>query len=235
MRLNRFIAKSGLCSRRKADTFIKEGEVTIGGKKVFESFIDVSDTDTVKVRGKIIQIKDLKYLLLNKPKGVTTTLSDKFASSKVSDLLPKKFGRLYPVGRLDKDSSGLVLLTNDGDLCYQLTHPKYQVEKEYLIELDKPLSPADCRKAKKGLRDEGDLLLVKDINSLKNLTCRVIVCEGKKRHLRRLFKALGFKVKELKRVRVGNLRLGKLASGKYEVMSREEIYALTLETPVTHK
>ena len=223
MRLNRFIAKSGVCSRRKADLLIKTGKVSINGRKVIEPFFDVKLVDQVKLDNKTLKFQEFAYVLLNKPKGVTSTLSDRFAAIKVIDLLPDKFKNLYPVGRLDKASCGLLLMTNDGDLCYKLTHPKYSVEKEYWVELDKVIGPGECRKAKRGVRDEADLLRVKDIKPLKGLLYKVIVSEGKKRHLRRLFKALGFRVKGLTRVRMGRLKLGSLALGKYRVLTKQEL------------
>ena len=123
MHLNVFIAKSGFCSRRKAATYIKEGKAIVNGKIVFEPWLDVKDTDSVKVGGKHIKLKQDIYIIFNKPKGVTTTVEDKFALKKVIDFIPEKMGRVYPVGRLDKFSRGLILLTNDGDLCYRFTHP----------------------------------------------------------------------------------------------------------------
>ena len=229
MRLSLFISRSGYTSRRKADCLIKEGKVRVNGQEALKPFLQISDKDKVEVEGKILRLKENIYILFNKPKGVTTTLSDKFAFQKVIDFFPRKFKGIYPVGRLDKQSSGLLILTNDGDFCYRLTHPKFSIEKEYLVELKGKLSPGDCQRAKKGLTSEGEHLKVKSIEVLtsqENKTiCKVIISEGKKRHLRRLFKGLGFLVIELKRIRIGKLVLGNLMLGKYRLMEAKKIYS----------
>jgi len=230
MRLNLFIAKSGYASRRKADCLIKGGKVKVNNQETLKPFLQVSNKDKVEVEGKVLRPKEHIYILFNKPKGVTTTLSDKFALKKVIDFFPRKFKGIYPVGRLDKQSCGLLILTNDGDFCYRLTHPKFSIEKEYLVELKGQISSNDCQRAKKGLNLDGEHLKVKSIrvlSSQENKTlAKVIISEGKKRHLRRLFKALGFSVKELKRVRVGRLALGSLRAGEYRLMKQEKIYSL---------
>lgn len=219
MRLNLYIAKTGLASRRKADELIKSGKVTVNGSKVDQPFVRVNRDDQVRVSGKLLKPKEYIYLLFNKPKGVTTTLRDKFAVKTIADFIPKQYKGIYPVGRLDKNSSGLLILTNDGDFCYRLTHPKFLVDKEYLVELRGALTVSSCQKARKGVEDEGERLKVKKIKIVKksqeNTLCKVIVTEGKKRHLRRLFRQLGYPVRDLKRVRVGNLTLGNLRPGKY--------------------
>ena len=229
MRLNLFIAKSGYASRRKADCFIKEGKVRVNTKEVLQPFLQVGNKDKIEVEHKLLRLKELTYILFNKPKGVTTTLSDKFALKKVIDFFPKKFKGIYPVGRLDKQSCGLLILTNDGDFCYRLTHPKFSIEKEYLVELRGRISPSDCQRAKNGLNLEGEHLKVKSIKILTShgneTICKVIISEGKKRHLRRLFKALGFFVEELKRVRVGGLVLGNLETGEYRLIKGEKMYS----------
>lgn len=239
MRLNLFIAKSGYASRRKADCLIKEGKVRVNNEEALKPFLQVGNKDKVEVEGKTLRLKEHIYILFNKPKGVTTTLSDKFAFEKVIDFFPKKFfarsesafgGKgIYPVGRLDRQSCGLLILTNDGDFCYRLTHPKFSIEKEYLVELKGQISPHDCQRAKNGLNLDGEHLKVKSIRVLSSrenrALCKVVISEGKKRHLRRLFTALGFPVGELKRVRVGGLVLGSLKTGKYRLMEGKKIYS----------
>jgi len=239
MRLNLFIAKSGYASRRKADCLIKEGKVKVDNKEAFEPFLQVNDKNKVEVEGKILRPSEHIYILFNKPKGVTTTLSDKFALKKVIDFFPKKFFSqsksafgekgIYPVGRLDRQSCGLLILTNDGDFCYRLTHPKFSIEKEYLVELKGRISPSDCRRAKNGLNLNGEHLKVKSIRVLSSQAnetlCKAVISEGKKRHLRRLFKALGFPVRELKRIRIGRLVLGSLKAGKYRLIEGKEMYS----------
>lgn len=229
MRLNLFIAKSGYASRRKADCLIKEGKVKVNNKEALKPFLQVSNTDKVEVEGKTLGLKEYIYILFNKPKGVITTLSDKFAHKKVIDFFPRKFKGIYPVGRLDKQSCGLLIFTNDGDFCYRVTHPKFSIEKEYLVTLEGKLTPRDCQKTKKGLIVDGECLKVKNIKVLgisENTTlCKVVISEGKKRHLRRLFERLGFLVRELKRIRIGRLVLGSLKPGKYKVMEGRKIYS----------
>ncbi|MFH1505036.1 MAG: pseudouridine synthase [Candidatus Omnitrophota bacterium] len=227
MRLNVYIAKGGCASRRKADILIKEGQVEVNHKKVTEPFYQVVPGDKVKLRGKLVYIEEHIYILFNKPEGVTTTLSDRFAKKKVIDYLPDQLKGVYPVGRLDKDSRGLLILTNDGDFCYSLTHPKFFVEKEYLVEIAGELKNNDCQKARKGLNDQGDFLKVDNIKILKKgkemALCKVIVHEGKKRHLRRLFKSLGFEVTDLKRTRMGRFSLGSLKPGEYRIINKNNI------------
>ena len=229
MRLNLFIAKSGYASRRKADSLIKEGKVKVNNEEAVKPFLQVDSKDKVEVEGKILRPKEHIYILFNKPKGVTTTLSDKFALKKVIDFFPKKFRGVYPVGRLDRQSCGLLILTNDGDFCYRLTHPKFSIEKEYLVELKGQISSNDCQRARNGLNLDGEHLKVKSIRVLNNkenkTLSKVVISEGKKRHLRRLFKALGFPVKELKRVRVGRLVLGSLKTGKYRLIEGKKAYS----------
>ncbi|MDD5669573.1 MAG: pseudouridine synthase [Candidatus Omnitrophica bacterium] len=228
IRLSLFISKSGYTSRRKADALIEEGKVEVNGTVVKEPFFRVNQDDKVKVCGKSLDTGRGKvYIVFNKPEGVTTTVEDKFAERKVVDFLPAKFKGIFPVGRLDKNSSGLLILTNDGDLCYRLTHPKFRVEKEYIVRVSGLVKADDCLRAKKGLVDEGEHLKVEAIRIIKSeeqtTVCNVIVCEGKKRHIRRLFRGLGFPVLELKRIRIGGLRLGDLKSGEYREVMKEVI------------
>ncbi|MCF7870777.1 MAG: rRNA pseudouridine synthase [Candidatus Omnitrophica bacterium] len=236
MRLNQYLAKSGIASRRKAEKIIKNKKVSINDECIDKPYYQVKTTDRVKVNNEEIKPAKNIYILANKPKGVTTTCSDKFAKTTILDLIPKQIisflknldeKRIYPVGRLDKNSTGLIILTNDGDFCYQITHPKFEIEKEYLIELSKPVTKADCHKAKRGVLDKGELLKVKKTEkikgSLNKKLIRVIVAEGKKRHLRRLFNKLGYKVNSLKRTRIGNLKLNNLAEGEFKIMLSPEI------------
>jgi len=235
MHLNVYISKSGYCSRRKADLLIKESRVTANGIIIDKPFYEVDKNSNVCVDGNNICIKDYVYIVFNKPKGVTTTCHDKFADKKIVDFFPEKFKGIFPVGRLDKDTSGLIILTNDGKLCYQVTHPKFQIEKEYKIILDKVLSKNDIQKAIKGINDTGELLKVKKINLFKESPFQssygVVVSEGKKRHLRRLFNALGYYVIDLKRIRIGDLSIGNLKSGDYIFLEKEKIYHLLFANP----
>lgn len=230
MRLNKFVSSCGFCSRRKAEKFIKEGKIKVNGKVIYEPWFMVKKDDTVTVDGVPLNVPRKVYLLFNKPKGVTTTLRDKFAHRKVPDFIPKDIGRVYPVGRLDKQSRGLIILTNDGQLSYKLTHPKFQIEKEYLVLVRGEVRSSILEKLKQGVNDEGEILRVKKAfidRIVKGRTkLRVVVCEGKKRHIRRLFKILGFPVLDLERIRIGNLKLGGLKEGEFKVMALKRFYKL---------
>jgi len=224
MRLNLYISTSGHCSRRKADVLIKDGKITVGSKVITEPWFNVEPGMSVKAEGKPLKGEDKVYLVFNKPKGVTTTLSDKFAEKKIIDFIPKSFGRVYPVGRLDKLSRGLLILTNDGDLCYRLSHPKFEIEKEYIVLVKGSLDISIHKKLIGGVSSGEDILRVKsaDIKKIRHdeFSVRVIVCEGKKRHLRRLFESFGLKVLDLRRVRVGPFELGDLKEGSFRVIDK---------------
>jgi len=229
MKLNLFISRSGFCSRRDAADFVKEGKVTVNGKIVKEPWTEVADADAVKVGGKKLNTEKQIYILFNKPKGVTTTSDDKFAEKMITDFVPKSFGRVYPVGRLDKPSKGLIILTNDGELCHRFTHPKFEIEKEYLVTIEGKADEPLLKRLKKGVEDDGDILKVKSADIQKTWTgraqIRVIVCEGKKRHLRRLFERLGYKVFDLIRIRIGKITLGDLKEGRFKIVDKKFIYS----------
>lgn len=229
MKLNLFIAKSGCCSRRNAALLIKDGKVTVNGKPVLEPWFEVSDGDAVKARGKLLNAEKQVYILFNKPRGVTATCEDKFAEEKITDLIPKRFGRVYPVGRLDKNSRGLMILTNDGDLCHRYTHPRFEVEKEYIVIIEGDAEESIIKKLIRGVDDHGEILKVRAASIGKRWPNRtqldVIICEGKKRHLRRLFEALGYKVLDLLRIRIGRINLGEMKEGSLKLVDKKFIYS----------
>ncbi len=233
MRLNAFIARAGFASRRKATDLVKEGKVKVGGRVVSEPWYIVKDGDAVTVSGRLLHTEKNLYFIVNKPKGVTATVEDAHALKKITEIVPKRSARLYPIGRLDKDSRGLIILTNDGDLCYRLTHPKFEVEKEYVVTVKGQLNDDSLKRLKSGVFDEGDVLKVKEYSGVKkagdHTTLHVVIAEGKKRHLRRLFKALDRPVIDLKRIRIGDLRLGDLKEGSFEKIDKERIYGLALK------
>jgi len=230
MRLNVFIAKSGFSSRRKADFFIKGGNVRVNGAIVREPWLELKNSDSVEVDQKTLSLEENIYIVFNKPKGVTVTLKDRFAKKKITEFIPKKYGRLYPVGRLDKNSRGLIILTNDGDFCYRLTHPKFEVDKEYLIRIREKPQSTIINKLKKGVIDGPDTLRVKsasiEASGQSGGRIRVIISEGKKRHLRRLFKAIGFNVTDVQRVRIGSLKLGTLTEGSFKILNKKTACSL---------
>jgi 23S rRNA pseudouridine2605 synthase len=229
MKLNLFIAKSGYCSRRNAAILIKDGKATVNGKTVLEPWFDVSDGDAVKACGKLLGTEKQVYILFNKPRGVTATCEDKFAEEKITDLIPRRFGRVYPVGRLDKASRGLIILTNDGDLCHRFTHPKFEIEKEYIVTIEGPVEESLIKKLVRGVEDYGEILKVKSASVVRAWSNKtqmdVVICEGKKRHLRRLFEALGYKTLDLIRIRIGKIKLGDLKDGKLKLVDKKFIYS----------
>ena len=226
--LQKFIAESGYCSRRQAEELIRLGKVLVNGE-LAELGMKVDDKDEVKVRGKRVAInKEKIYIILNKPKNYTCT-NRKFEGEKnVFDLIHAP-ERLFVVGRLDKDSRGLVLLTNDGDLTQKLTHPKFEHEKEYIVEISNfqfPISKQFINdlilKFEKGVDiGEGDgIVKAKDIKYLGANKFKIILTEGKKRQIRRMFKSVGCDIKDLVRVRIGKIELGNLKEGKYKYIDK---------------
>ena len=227
MKLNLYLARSGVASRRKSAELVKGGRVSVNGKTVLVPSREVAGKDKVSIDGKKVSPERFVYLAVNKPVGFTCTLKDPFAEKKVVDLVPRSLGRLYPVGRLDRDSSGLVILTNDGDFSQRLNHPSYGVEKEYLVVVAPPVSRKEAALLKAGVLYEGEQLSASEVIILKKepgkSTLRIILKEGKKREIRRMFGSLGRHVLTLQRVRIGNITLGKLELGKYRSLSEKEI------------
>lgn len=230
MKLNAFLSRNGVSSRRKAVDIIRDGKVSVNGKFIREPWHEVKDGDSVTVSGRKIQERRHIYIIINKPKGVTSTLEDPHARSKVTDLIDPKFGRIYPVGRLDKDSRGLMILTSDGGLCYRLTHPKFEIEKEYLVTVKGAVEDTMIKKLIRGIMSDGDLLRVKSAaiekSGEKSSLIRAVICEGRKRHLRRLFGGLGMDVKDLVRIRIGDLKIGSLGDGQYRAVDRARLAAM---------
>ncbi len=229
MRLNAFIAKAGICSRRKSAEHIKLGKVRVRGRVIREPWYIVQDGDDIVVNGVSLRQEKHAYFIVNKPRGVTSTVEDAHAAKKITDLVPKGQGRLYPIGRLDKDSSGLVILTNDGDLCYRLTHPKFEIEKEYIVTVRGSLDEKALAQVKKGVYSEGDVLKVKSFSNVEHkgatTALHVIIAEGKKRHIRRLFGGMDLKVLDLKRIRIGSIKLGELKEGNFQKVDKRRFDA----------
>ncbi len=216
-------------SRRRMADAVKQGRVLVNGQ-VAASFTQPVDTDKdlLLLDGKAVKPApdEPVYLLLNKPAGFLSTTRDERGRHTVMDLLPERYRlkNLYPVGRLDLDSRGLLLLTNDGDLTYRLTHPRFEKEKEYLVRLDRPLSETDAARFEQGLELEDGLTWpVRLRRQQENPTLySVILHEGRKRQLRRMFHSLGYAVNDLQRIRMGHLKLGKLAEGEARELSAAE-------------
>ncbi len=233
MRLQVFLSHSGACSRRKALEYIKQGKVTVNDRKIFEPSHSVHEqSDIVLLDGKCISIPQKVYILLNKPKGVVTTVSDRFAEKKVLDLLPKNFKNLYPVGRLDKDTSGLLLLTNDGALTHRLIHPSFEVEKAYRVLLNKPISGDDKNRLQKGIVLDGKKTAPCQIKKISQNEFEIIIHEGRKRQIRRMFASLHYHVVALVRIRQGSLTLGNLKVGEWRFLTKEEVDRLYNELKI---
>lgn len=231
-KLNVFLAKAGVCSRRNAAMLIKDGRVTVNGKAAREPWLEVGEKDRVLVNGKPLRAGIELYLVVNKPRGVTVTLEDAHAKRKISDLIPAKYGRLFPVGRLDKDTTGLIIMTTDGKLCHELTHPRFEIEKEYVATVEGSLEKGALDRMKAGVEDEGDVLKVLSASimsrSPRKTEVKVIISEGKKRHIRRIFRQIGVRLLALKRVRIGALWLGELKEGRFKVMDKKAVYRLAM-------
>ena len=229
MRLNRFLAKSGLCSRREADDFITAGLVTVNGQIVTQLGTKVLPTDEVKFNDSRVQGEKKVYLVLNKPKGYVTSLDDPHAGKTVMDLVEGACTeRIYPVGRLDKNSLGLLLFTNDGDLTKQLTHPSYLKKKIYQVTLDKPLARADMDRIAEGITLEDGEIFADEISYVKEnkQEIGIEIHSGRNRIVRRIFEFLGYTVTKLDRVYYAGLTKKNLKRGAWRFLSREEVERL---------
>lgn len=227
MRLQVFLSKAGVSSRRGAIDIIKSGKIRVNDNNVFIPSFNVDPLkDKIFFNDKRILPKEKIYLMLHKPKGVTTTRKDPFAKKTVMDLLPRKYCHLNPVGRLDKDTTGLLLMTNDGEMINKLTHPRYNVKKTYSAILDKKLSPSDKTRIEKGVfldskNTAACRVTIKDGNEVE-----ITIHEGRKRQIKRMFAKTGYRVTELKRLKEGGLSLGDLPEESWRFLTKEEIRSL---------
>jgi 23S rRNA pseudouridine2605 synthase len=225
MRLAKYLAHAGVASRRSAERLIADGKVRVGGEVVTDPARDVNDDSKVEVEGQSIKPEPREVWAVNKPKGVVSTAREPGKRRAVTQLVESK-RRLYPVGRLDADSTGLILLTNDGELANRLTHPRYGVRKTYLVELDHPPSEADLERLRTGVDLEDGRTAPAEVERLGEREIEVTIREGRKRQVRRMAEAVGNQVNELTRIRVGSLELGDLRRGEARRLDRREIDAL---------
>jgi len=235
IRLNRYIALSGLCSRREADQWIKNGIVKVNGEVVKDLGRKVNRfTDVVEVRGKRIQPEPMVYLLLNKPKNVICTTKDERNRRTVLDLIRNATNvRLYPVGRLDRNTTGVILLTNDGELAKRLTHPSFQIKKVYRVRLDRPLTEADFLQVKKGVNLEDGFFRPDAFFYEPEHGAYIIeMHSGRNRVIRRLFASLGYEVKTLDRLAFAHLTKKGLKRGEWRFLSQKEIGYLKMLTGI---
>src|SRR5437764_10743580 len=204
MRLNRFLAAAGVGSRRHCDELISAGRVTINGKTCTDFSVQPGGRDHVKVNGKLVHVAPPLTIILHKPAGFVSTRRDPHVRDTVFDLLPAKFSRLFNIGRLDAQTEGLLLLTSDGELAERLTHPRYKIDKEYEGTLDGPWDSALAQKLLRGIFLDGERATIVRLHSVSPTHLRVVLRQGINRQIRRMFEALGYRVKHLSRVRVGN-------------------------------
>ena len=228
MRLNKYIASAGICSRRKADELIQNGNVKINGAVIKELGYQVADDDAVQVNGKRIESAGSKvYVAVNKPFGYITTMDDDKGRAAVAELVKDIPERLFPVGRLDHNTTGLLIMTNDGELTYTLTHPRHEVYKTYVAKVAGVLSDARIAKLRKGVEIGGFVTAPAKVTLIKQMPRHAIVeisiREGKNRQVRKMFAAVGNKVQELQRTSIGEIRLGRLMEGHYRKLTKQEI------------
>lgn len=228
MRINKYIAQAGIASRRKADQLIESGNVKINGAVMREPGYDVKEGDKVVVNGRLIEKKQkLIYVLVNKPMGMVTTASDDKDRATVMDIVNDIDERLFPVGRLDYNTTGALIMTNDGDLTYRVTHPRHELGKTYRALVKGVLSDERARKLRNGVDIGGYVTGKAKVKIIKggagSTVVEITIHEGKNRQVRKMFAAVGNPVQELERIAIGEIRLGHLRPGHYRKLTREEI------------
>lgn len=227
MRINKYLAQCGVASRRDCDKLVAEGRVTVNGRPA-DVGADVEEGDVIKVDGKVVTVKKNEYYILHKPKGYLCTVSDDKGRKTVMDILGSGVGRVYPVGRLDYDSEGLLILTTDGELAQHLTHPSNEVPKTYVVKVEGRLTEADLNPIRSGIEIEGGYVTKKCrahiIETNRNFTrVEITLREGKNREIRKMFAAIGKEVTLLKRTKVGELSLRGLDRGAFRKLSPAEV------------
>ena len=225
MRLNRFLAAAGVGSRRRCDELIAVGRVTVNGKVCTDFSAQPIPRDHVKVDGKLVHAGPPLTIMLHKPAGFVSTRKDAHARDTIFDLLPPKFARLFNIGRLDAQSEGLILLTNDGDLAQRLTHPRYKIDKEYEVTLDRPWDRRWLRSYRKEFFSTAN---VRDqrLHSVTPTRLRVVLRQGINRQIRRMLHEIGYEVKRLVRIRIGSLWPGDLPRGHWRPLRAREVESL---------
>jgi len=223
MRLAKFLAEAGIASRRRSEELIRDGRVKIDGRVVDDVATNVlADQTNISLDNKKIVLEEKVYYLLNKPTGYICSLSDPHNSKTVVSLLPKN-PRVVPVGRLDMDSSGLLLLTNDGELNHQLTHPKFEVSKTYIATVNRELDKSIINILKKGIYLPEGLAKADQVRILDKYRLEIVIHQGWNRQIRRMMGAEGLRVTELVRIAEGKLKLGDLPSGQYKIITKQDI------------
>ena len=230
-RLQKIIANSGYCSRRKAEQLITEGLVKVNGIVIKDLGTKASYSDTITINGSTLKLEEKEYILLYKPRGVVSSAKDEKGRKTVVDIVESK-NRLYPVGRLDCDTSGIILLTNDGVLTNLLTHPKHEVEKVYLVKIDELVIPTKVKSLAKGVIIDGQKtsnakVKIKKLDRKKKTSLiELTIHEGKNHQVKKMFEAIGYKVSKLKRQQFAGLNLNGLKSGEYRHLNIKEVKTL---------
>jgi 23S rRNA pseudouridine2605 synthase len=223
VRLNQFLARAGFGSRRACEELILEGSVTINGHRLSELAVRVGPGDNVLVHGKPVKLPLAITAILHKPPGYLCTSPESTRERTIYDLLPANWPRVVYVGRLDKDSEGLLVVTNDGNLSQRLTHPSRKLRKTYVVTLDREFDFAQAPKMKKGFPIEEGFARMDEIFRLGPRTLKVVLTQGLKRQIRQMFERFGYEVKRLVRVQIGNLSLVNLLSGQHRILTQAEI------------
>ncbi len=229
MRLNKFLATAGIASRRKCEELIKNGEIKVNGQVVLNLATTIDEKkDKVEYKGGVLSLpSSFIYLKMNKPKGYASTSSDEKGRKTIFDLVEDKSVRLFNVGRLDYDTEGLILLTNDGDFANRVIHPSFEIEKEYMVTIEGKMQESEFAVLRKGAVVNGERMpeaKVKPISFDGKFTkLSVVITEGQNHQVRRMFEAIGRNIRLLKRVRIGQVRLGNLYRGKTKPLTEEEI------------
>lgn len=234
MRLNKYLAHAGICSRREADKFIEQGMVSVNGKIVTEMGHKVSPTDQVKFGGETLRRESLRYIVMNKPKGYITTMDDPRERKKVIDLLVGIKERVYPVGRLDRNTTGVLLFTNDGDLAKVLTHPRYNVSKLYHVILDKSISKRDLLDIEEGITLDDGFIKPDEVDFVeggKRNEVGIKLHSGKNRIVRRIFEHMGYKVDKLDRTSFAGITKKHLKRSEFRELTEQEVASLKKFNP----
>jgi len=237
MRINKFLAQAGLGSRRSCEQLVLENKIKVNGKIISDLATDIDpQNDIVEYKNKKIRFSSNKiYLMLNKPIGYLVTADDPFERKTVFDLLPKFKEHVFPIGRLDKNSEGLLLLTNDGDFAQKVTHPSKKLPKTYLVKAKGRIYFRQLRELREGVQlEDGKTLpakvFIKSYNKAQNLTkIRMVIFEGKNQQIRRMLKAVGSSVIELKRVQIGEINIGKMPIGEWRYLKEKEVRSIIKE------
>lgn len=228
MRLQKYLAQCGIGSRRKSEQYILDGKVKVNGETITTLGTKVSENDEVLFMGKSVKIENqLIYIMLNKPAGYITAVTDQFNRPTVVDLIKEIDTRIYPVGRLDYDTSGLLILTNDGNLTYKLTHPKHDIEKTYIANLYGIPTDDELKLFREGVIIDGQKTVPAKIEIIKKdgriSTVKIVIVEGRNRQVKKMCEAIGYKVKSLKRIGTGELYLDNLKEGQYRHLTKKEL------------